>query len=70
MGKPFGLFLFMCNTICHTGTELVLDSGFCVLKGILELQIRGVYSGALIKKCRYWPKRVDGDSIIVHIMDK
>ena len=41
----------------------MLDSGFCVLKGIVELKKRGVYASALIKKQRYWPKYIKGDDI-------
>ena len=42
---------------------VVLDSGFCVLKGIVELKKRGVYASALIKKRKYWPKYIKGDAI-------
>ena len=41
----------------------MLDSGFCVLKGIAELKKKGVFAAALIKKRRYWPKFIDGDAI-------
>ena len=43
-----------------TGMVVVLDSGFCVLEGVIELQKRGVFTAALIKKRRYWPKYVPG----------
>ena len=49
---------------------MVLDSGFCVVKGIAELAKKGVYAGALTKKKRYWPKGVPGDDIIAHMVDK
>jgi len=42
---------------------VILDSGFCVLRAIIELKKRGVFASALIKKRRYWPKYVDGDHI-------
>ena len=45
------------------GSVVVLDSGFCVLKGNLELKKRGVYASALIKKRRFWPKYIKGDDI-------
>ena len=38
---------------------LILDSGFCILRVIVEL-----------KKRRYWPKHVDGDQINSHFDDK
>ena len=41
----------------------MLDSGFCVLKGIVELKKRRVYASALIKKRRYWPEYIKGDDI-------
>ena len=47
-----------------------LDSGFCVLKSLIELQKKGLYAAALIKKRRYWPKYIPGDEIIEHFKDK
>ena len=41
----------------------MLESGFCVLKGITALLDFGVYAAALIKKRKYWPKGVPGDAI-------
>ena len=29
---------------------MVLDIGFCVAKGIIEIKAKGVYAGALINK--------------------
>lgn len=46
-----------------TGRIIILDSGFCVLKGIVELSKKGLYVAALIKKRRYWPWGVPGDAI-------
>ena len=45
---------------------MILNSGFCVLKGIIELAKRGVFAGAQMKKRRYWPKYVPGDLIDNH----
>ena len=53
----------MCQITFGTGNSDVLDSGFFVVKGIVEMEARGVYAGALIKKWRYWPKNMTGDSI-------
>ena len=47
---------------------MILDSGICVLKGIVELKKWGVYASALIKK--YWPKYIKGDAIKQHFNDK
>ena len=44
------LMLRVCKTIFGTGKDVVLDNGFFVVKGILELKSKGVYEGALINK--------------------
>ena len=54
----------------NLGMMVILDSGFCVLKGIVELQKNGVYASALIKKRRYWPKHIRGKDIKSHFADK
>ena len=40
----------MLEPIIGIGNVVVLDSAFCVLKGIVELKKHGVYASALIKK--------------------
>jgi hypothetical protein len=60
----------MCKPIFHSGKVVILDSGFCVLQGIIELKKVGVFAAALIKKRRYWPKHVDGDGINAHFAHK
>ena len=47
-----------------------MDSGFCVLKGLIELQKVGVYASAVIKKRRYWPKYIKGDDLDAHFENK
>ena len=69
-GATVGLMLRMTRSIWHTGMCVVMDSGFCVLKGILEIAKKGVYGAALIKKRRYWPRGVPGDQIIRDFNDK
>ena len=49
-GSTFGLLLRMLAPIYHKGFIVILDSGFCVLKGIIELRKKGVFASALIKK--------------------
>ncbi len=49
---------------------VVLDSGFCVLKGIVELRKKGIFAGALIKKRRFWPAMVPGKAIDLHFEGK
>jgi hypothetical protein len=50
---------------------VILDSGgFCVLQGLVELKKIGVFASAVIKKQRYWPKYVPGDSIDDRMKEK
>jgi hypothetical protein len=70
LGKTVGLMWRMCKPLFHSGKVVILDSGFCVLQGIIELKKVGVFAAALIKKRRYWPKHVDGDGINTHFADK
>jgi hypothetical protein len=49
---------------------IILDSGFCVLKGLIELKRRGLFAAALVKKRRYWPKYIHGDDIRAHFEGK
>jgi Transposase IS4 len=70
MGKTVGLLLRLIKPLWGTAKMVVLDSGFCVLKGIIELKKRGVYAASLIKKRRYWPKYTAGEDIKQHFEDK
>ena len=62
-GKTCGLLLRMLCNYFSTRRYVVLDSGFCVMKAIVELKKEGLFAGALIKKRRYWPALVPGDAI-------
>ncbi len=66
LGKTVGLLLRLTRPICGSSKVVVLDSGFCVLQGIAELRKKGVFSAALIKKRKYWPKHIDKDGIKAH----
>ena len=70
LGATVGLLLHLLLPIFNLGMMVNLDSGFCVLKGIVELQKNGVYTSALIKKRRYWPKYIHGEDIKSHFADK
>ena len=65
-GTTTSLLLRLCESIFHIGMVVILDSGFCVLRALIELKKRGVFASALIKKRRYWPKHIKGDDIIKH----
>ena len=68
-GKTVGLLLRMTRPIHNTGRLVILDSGFCVLKGLVELGKVGLFASALIKKRRYWPKYIRGEEIKEHFKD-
>ena len=70
LGRTVGVLLRLTKPIWASGKVVVLDSGFCVLQGLVELLKKGVYAHALIKKRRYWPKHVPGEQIIQHFNDK
>jgi hypothetical protein len=69
-GKTVGLLLRLCKSIAGRGKVVILDSGFCVLKGLIELRKIGVYASAVIKKRRFWPKYIPGDAIDEYMTDK
>ena len=60
----------MCEPIFSTGNCVVLDSGFCVSKGVTALLEFGFYAAALIKKRKYWPTGVTGDAIYEYFAEK
>ena len=49
-GKTVGLLLHVLEPIFAKGMVVILDSGFCVLRGIIELKKQGVYASTLFKK--------------------
>ena len=49
-GKTIGVLLCLTEPVWGTGKLVVLDSGFCVIQGLVELKKKGVYAHALIKK--------------------
>ena len=70
-GKTVGTLLHCLTQPIHrAGRLVVLDSGFCILQGLVELEKVGVFTHALIKKRQYWPKHVPGEQIIQHFTDK
>ena len=45
-----GLLLRMMKIYFSTGRYVILDSGFCVLKGLIQLRKKGVSDCDVIKK--------------------
>ena len=64
------LLLRLCKGLIGTGKVVILDSGFCVLRGLVELRKRGIFASSLIKKRKYWPKNVNGDDMNKHLESK
>ena len=62
--------LRLTKSLQGTGSIVVMDSGFCVVKAITELRKVGIYSHALIKKRKYWPRFIKGEEIKEHFADK
>ena len=56
LGRTTGLLMRMLSTYFTTGRYVVLDSGFCVLRALIELKKVGLFACAVIKKQRYWPE--------------
>ena len=50
MGSTVGLLFWMLTPIFHKGYVVILDSGVCVLKTIIELRKKGIFASTLIKK--------------------
>ena len=46
--------------------DVMMYSGLCVTKGLVELRKKGVFGAALIKKRIYWPANIKGDAIDAH----
>jgi Transposase IS4 len=54
----------------HSGRVVIMDSGFCVLQALIVLLLGCIYSSAVIKMRRYWPKYIDGEGIDQHFQTK
>ena len=48
----------------------IVDSEFCVTKGLVELQKKGLFGATLIKKCIYWPENIKGGAINARFSSK
>lgn len=68
--KTAGLLLHLTSSFHGTAKLVVLDSGFCVLKELVELRKKGVFRVMMIKKQKHWPKHVKGDYINKCLKDK
>ena len=50
--KTTGLLLRMMKSYFATGRYVILDSGFCVLKGLIQLWKKGIFAHAVINNRR------------------
>ena len=55
--------VWKCEPILSKEKYVVMDSGFCVVNGIVALVAKELYSSPLIKNRRYWNKSLPGDPI-------
>ena len=53
--KTVGTMLRYTRPIWNCAKLVIMDSGFFVTKGLVELRKKGVFGAALIKKRRYCP---------------
>ena len=63
LGRTTGLLMRLLSSYFATGRYVVLDSGFCVLRALIELKKVGLFACAVIKKRRFWPAMVPGDEM-------
>ena len=49
-----------------TGRYVIIDSGLCVLKGLIQLSKKVIFACYVINKRRYWPYMVPGKEIEDH----
>ena len=54
------LLLCIMKIYFATGRYVIIDSGFCVLKGMIQLMNKGIFSCDVIKMIIYWPSMFPG----------
>ena len=70
IGKIVGTIIPFTSPILNCAKVVIMDSGFCVTKGLGELRKKEVFGAALIKKRRYWLAKIKGDAIDTHFSSK
>ena len=56
----------MTKLLWGIGKIVIMDSGICVIKGLIGMFWRGFYGITLMKKCIYWPTGIYGDETNAH----
>jgi roadblock/LC7 domain-containing protein len=69
-GETVGLLLWITKPIHGTGKCCIMDSGFAVLDGLLELKHLVVYGTMVVKQKRFWPKVIQSDEINQYMANK
>ena len=64
-----GIIFAYDEKLFFTGGYVILDCGFCVLKGFIELRNKGVFAYDAIKKRRYWTSIVTGKDTKDHFLE-
>mmetsp|Transcript_5873 Transcript_5873/g.14984 ORF Transcript_5873/g.14984 Transcript_5873/m.14984 type:complete len:441 (+) Transcript_5873:607-1929(+) len=70
LGAIPGIMVLLTKPIRGTGNVGVWDSGFCVLRGLVNLRKRGIFSAIFVKKRKYWPKNVPCAAMKDHLSSK
>ena len=70
IGTTLVTMLRLTRPIWNCVKVVIMDSGFCVTKGLVEIRKKGVFGVALIKKRRYWQENIKGDVIDEHFSSK
>ena len=68
-GKTVGLLLRTMKSYFATGGCVIIYYNFYVLKGLIQLRKKGVFSCSVIKKIIYWPAIVPGKDMEDHFRD-
>ena len=70
IGNTVGSMIRFTRPIWNCANVVMMDSGFCVTKGLVQLRKKGVFGATLIKKHRYWPENIKSDAIDAHFDSK
>ena len=70
IGKTVGTILRYKRPIWNCAKFFIMDSDFCVTKGLVDLWEKRVFGSALIKKRRYWPANIKDGAIDAHFASK
>ena len=63
IGKTLVTMLRCIRHIWNCEKVVIMDSGLCVTKSLVDLWKKGVFGSARIKKHRYCPANIKGDAI-------